>query len=122
MSDSTFFDKTRRAFELLSEQIDEFLPELLTLQEGLSTTSDVARQQELITTSSEELEKKFHRLKGGAGFLKLLDVEQAADEAETLFGNCSEAGFDLANLSKKLNETIDTLKRGQESLKKRLSE
>lgn len=104
----------RDAFKLFIAETTGHLAFLkTTLADGCSDTEYFAS----CTSHAKQFEHRFHTIKGGAGFLALKAIHEAADGAEKLFKKGCLAIEDQAELRRLLSGYIAVIEREISALK-----
>ena len=122
MIDPDLFEKAKPAFKHFSDQLSTLIPKLRLCLDRLAETDDTEEARNMLLAQADELEKEFHLLKGGAGFLKFEKIAARAKEAEQRFKVRDFTAKTLTAFKRELENLLVLLDEQNTELTKHLSE
>ena len=99
----------QKAFSIFVSELDKhsiFIDNILAQLQAIGASEDL---EPISKSRAAQLEKRFHKIKGGAGFLGLAEISQHADRCESIFKTAVDSKVDLQLLSVELKSFLDSV-------------
>lgn len=99
----------QKAYLLFVDELEKHVVFLAEIVQQLQTLDTNENLEPISSSRAEQLEKRFHRIKGGAGFLGLEEISQLADRGEQFFKTATKKEIAPQELSVELKTILHSL-------------
>ncbi len=110
-------ERLRPAYELFLGELETHLTSFDEVGKKLNSITDVEHLADYFKRIARKLERHFHLIKGGAGFLKLQAIAQIGGQGEKWFKSASLTRDDLYDLKSEFAALIESLQEETDALR-----
>ena len=104
------------AFSIFVEELNKHVAYLSEILQQLQLLASEDCVEPISSARAAQLENRFHKIKGGSGFLGLTEIEQLVTKGELLFKEHEGDNFNCEKLSRELGEILASLEEARANL------